>query len=396
MPDIGYNIGNGNNARLLLAVRGGDWYGKSETRCASPLAHENSIGSNDLFRLPTKYTYCCDMRLIGKINNKLHAERFVACMTLKNINAHVEQENSAWDVWIKDEDQVDFAKAELDAFVSEPDSPKYAKVVEEAASILKKKERARQEHKKNVVQIQDRWQSPGGNQRAPVTMLLIVISVLVSLATSFGKDQQSFVFRALAFTSLTRHQAMSQMKVPDPSDPAIRTGSIRRFELWRTVTPIFLHFGVIHLLFNGLWMFYFGRQIEGRYGSVWLAILVLAFAIPSNAIGAIVPLDWEGLGVDSSGEVWVMPAGGLSGVLYGMFGYIWMKTLFDRNSGLYLSQSTIVILVGWFFLCILLSDGLMRGINNWAHGGGLVIGLIMGYFPKFIADIRGNPPKKSK
>ncbi|HMO13977.1 MAG TPA: rhomboid family intramembrane serine protease [Pirellulaceae bacterium] len=338
------------------------------------------------------------MRLIGKIQNKFHAERFMACMTVKEIGAHLEHDNSEWEIWIKDEDRVAIAKQEFEEFLLNPDAPKYGKVMDEASKLIKQQQQAYHEHKKNLVNVQQQWQTPLSGKKTPVTIVVIVISLLVSLATQMGEDRESLVFRALAFTSLTKEQTLSISNSPNPNSTAIRTGSIRHFELWRTITPMFIHFGLMHLLFNSIWIFYFGRQIEARYGSVWLAMLIVIFAIPSNSIGAIVPLEWDGLPVDASGKVWIMPAGGLSGVIYGLFGYLWMKMLFDPRSNFFVSPVTIVILMGWFLLCIVASgDSLGFGrINNWAHGGGLVMGLIMGYLPKFIADIRGTSKMKTK
>jgi GlpG protein len=68
----------------------------------------------------------------------------------------------------------------------------------------------------------------------------------------------------------------------------------------------------------------------------------------------------------------------MSGVLYGLFGYIWMSGKFDPASGLRLSPSNVLAMVGWFFLCLF---GVMGNIANGAHGAGLVMGMIWGAAP---------------
>ena len=48
------------------------------------------------------------------------------------------------------------------------------------------------------------------------------------------------------------------------------------------MTPIFLHFGLMHILFNMMWLHFFGRQIETVLGSRFMIALVLIVAILSN------------------------------------------------------------------------------------------------------------------
>src|SRR5690606_22582251 len=80
---------------------------------------------------------------------------------------------------------------------------------------------------------------------------------------------------------------------------------------WRVVTPIFLHFGAMHIIFNALWLWEFGRRIEPALGSSIYAGLILLLAISSN----LVQYGWEGPSL----------FGGLSGVVYGLVGFIGMR-----------------------------------------------------------------------
>ncbi len=70
--------------------------------------------------------------------------------------------------------------------------------------------------------------------------------------------------------------------------------------------------------------------------------------------------------------------GGMSGVLYGLMGYIWIRGQVDPASGLFLSPMSITILLVWFFLCLV---GFIPHVANACHAYGLVMGMIIGAFP---------------
>ena len=176
--------------------------------------------------------------------------------------------------------------------------------------------------------------------QAPITVALCLISVLVTL----GKETQGFDFRQLAMT----REALGD-------------------EPWRMVTSVFPHGGVIHLLFSLLWTWRLGSAIELTLES-WrtLALFLLVGSLSSTAQFALDPVYINGI-----------PYGGigLSGVVYGYFGFLWVLDRRDDRFRGVITPSITRIMVIWFFLCILL-PGL--NVANWAHGAGLVTGLLLG------------------
>ena len=72
--------------------------------------------------------------------------------------------------------------------------------------------------------------------------------------------------------------------------------------------------------------------------------------------------------------------GGMSGVVYGLFGYVWIKSTFCPEPGFATSQGTVIILLGWLFLCM---TGAIGPIANIAHVVGLVVGMAVAYVPSF-------------
>ena len=67
--------------------------------------------------------------------------------------------------------------------------------------------------------------------------------------------------------------------------------------------------------------------------------------------------------------------GGMSGVIYGLLGYIWLRGRFDITFGLAIPQQTIVLALIWFVACVV---GFIPHVANSAHGAGLVVGAIWG------------------
>jgi GlpG protein len=68
--------------------------------------------------------------------------------------------------------------------------------------------------------------------------------------------------------------------------------------------------------------------------------------------------------------------GGMSGVVYGLFGYIWVKGRLEPESGFYLPQQTVIMMLAWYVICIM---GWVGNVANWAHGVGLLTGVALGF-----------------
>ena len=136
-------------------------------------------------------------------------------------------------------------------------------------------------------------------------------------------------------------------------------------EWWRLVSPVFIHFSVIHLVFNCLWIYVLGQQIEKIDGKTLFITLIIFSGICGNYAQFI-----------STGPSLF---GGLSGCVYGMFGYT-MITEFQKRNIIYgLPPAIYIFMIAWLvlgFIGVLSLFGL-GNIANFAHLGGLIAGIVM-------------------
>jgi GlpG protein len=163
-----------------------------------------------------------------------------------------------------------------------------------------------------------------------------------------------------AFTALGNDDdALRELFIAEPGSTLGQT--LASGELWRLITPIFLHFGVLHLLFNMMWVWDLGREIEKRNRPWFLPVFVALIGVAGNLAQYF-----------ASGPAF----GGMSGVVYGLIAYIWIRNRLNAKPRYELNQFDLVTAVIWYFACW---TGALGPIGNWDHTAGLVGGLIWGY-----------------
>ncbi len=154
-------------------------------------------------------------------------------------------------------------------------------------------------------------------------------------------------------------------------NPVYEEGGSIRFgpvdgQYWRLVTPAFLHFGWMHVVFNCLWLWELGGRIEQVLGQVHMLGLFLVTAIASNL----------------SQYLFSGPSlfGGMSGVVYGLLGFSWAACVLQPRWTFKPSQPVVLFMVGWLVLCVMgVVESMGFGaVANAAHVGGLICGLLLG------------------
>ncbi len=137
---------------------------------------------------------------------------------------------------------------------------------------------------------------------------------------------------------------------------------IKRGQIWRLVTPIFLHLSIFHILFNMLWFKDLGYLIEYKFGRNQLMGFIILCGVISNISQYLV-----------SGPSF----GGMSGVLYGMLGFIWVYKNIHTEFDYSLPTRDITIMIGWLLMCL---TGFLGPIANTAHASGLFVGMLYALF----------------
>lgn len=285
------------------------------------------------------------MRMIGHVETEPDARTFSDYLYVQGIRNQIEAEGDGrWSVWIHVEDEIERARALLSHFLANPNDAQVRDAAARAREIanreLEEEEAVRKRHFDRDRLFPQRTLLSA----APLSVALIAISVLVYIVRNYTN--------AAGLTDA--------LFISDPNIMGRDLEEVRNGQVWRLLTPIFLHFGILHILFNMLWTYDLGGTIESRMGTLQLLLMVLVIGIASNLAQLYV-----------SGPRF----GGMSGVVYGLLGYVWMKGKFDPASGLFLHPSTVTMMLIW------LAFGYTNilPMANTVHTVGLAIGVAWGF-----------------
>lgn len=135
-------------------------------------------------------------------------------------------------------------------------------------------------------------------------------------------------------------------------------------EYWRMLTPTFLHFGEVHIVFNALWIWVFGSRIEVSTGSFKTLSLFVVVSVGANVAQAQFTPNTL--------------FGGLSGLVYGLLGFLLVRHFAKPHSMTYILPSVSGMLIFFMVLSVLGVVDFIFGINvaNSAHVAGFCLGLL--------------------
>jgi len=141
------------------------------------------------------------------------------------------------------------------------------------------------------------------------------------------------------------------------------TDLILEGDWWRLFTPMLLHAGLLHLLFNMVGLYNIGFPAEREFGSLKIGVIYVASGIIGVLFSAVMLPNTVSVGA--------------SGAIFGLFGSAWADLI--HNWSLYRTQAKSVLLQLTLATVFNLGLGLMPFLDNFAHIGGFICGMTMGF-----------------
>lgn len=346
------------------------------------------------------------MRELASLSNESQARLFAAYLFVQEIPATVDDDDGEWVIWIHNDDDRDRAAEFLKEYLEDPAHPRYENAERKVRHVLKEVARLQNENRKKEASLKKRWEGTWWHCY-PATYVMIGICILIAVAcTDISKmlagrsmvpalcnnkdsafleklwflDQQIRADNEQLFLRRCRDWEEEELgeeiegNVVNPENvPYLKRTELRirssadsfipqlkTLELWRLITPAFIHLNLLHILFNMMCLRMLGSAVEYVRGTrrfIWLCVLL---AISSN----LVQYFWSG-----------PDFGGFSGVIFGLFGYVWMKGETQPEHGLALRQQAVMYCFLWQALCI---SGIIPNVANAAHMGGFIAGIVIG------------------
>jgi GlpG protein len=316
------------------------------------------------------------MRLLGRLPNQATASQFTNYLYTLGIECVIEptKEPVEFEIWVRDEDHLVRAGEEFILFQSNPNDERYASAEPQATKLRQEKSKQAAKAASLKRSLPNRGLPVGlgqGQRGGLVTILLTIAAIAVTLGTDFASRSME-EYRRSVFTARLGQE--ENIKEPLASrlmfvgygdyfkhgkDPL---ASLKKGELWRLFTPALLHLGVGHALFNIMALLTMGSLCERMLGQNQYTFLLLTSHLLGTLMQALLP--WQ------SSPFF----GGLSGIVYGIFGYLWIRPLVDRSLPNLLTRGGIVIMLAW--CCLGFLPFFPVRMANWAHLGGLLGGIV--------------------
>ena len=270
-----------------------------------------------------------DLQILVHIRHHNIALLFSHYLSTLSINTLVENEQQGYAIYC-DIAHIERAKKEFDEFIQNPYHDKYQQAAWDSAEVSK----VNHDQPSFLHMFQTQFLAHAGI----VTLSVFIICWGVFLFSLAGWARE--IFQQLQFYS---HLSANELF----SEPL------------RLLGPAFFHFSWLHIVFNTMWWWQLGGSIEKNLGKITLINLFLISAIASNLGQFLV-----------SGPQF----GGLSGVVYGVVGFVWWMGWLAPQRGLFLSKSIIGFLLFW--LALGYTDILPINMANTAHLLGLISGCL--------------------
>jgi GlpG protein len=288
------------------------------------------------------------MRLLTTIADQAEAATLSDALYTDGVVTTIkETRDGGFAIWVHDEDQMDAARSFLTAF--DPAESRYADMAKKARTRRKQQAKADEKLRARTEKVRNQIEAKQNMRIGTVTAGLIAICVVVFFLTDMGDNLR--VVRYFTFLPV----------IPVGGRWVWGDLSSLTTQPWRVFTPIFLHFGFMHIIFNIWWLKDLGTAIERVFSAHYLLVFVAVTAAVSNFLeyAMSVPTDF----------------GGMSGVVYGLLAFIWIRGRLDPSFPYRMPPQLVTFMLIWLVLGFV---GVIGNIANWVHTGGLLFGALWG------------------
>lgn len=287
------------------------------------------------------------MRLLTTLPDQAEAKTLGDALYADGVMTTIkETRDSSFAVWVHDEDQMEQARVFLNGF--DPNSSQVSDMARQARAHRHQEAKADERLRARTEKIRKQIDAKQNMRIGTVTAGLMGICVVVFVLTGMG-DKMDVVryFTFLPLVPVRGGYVFGDVNVIWQSQP------------WRLFTPMFLHFGLMHIAFNLWWLKDLGTALERVFSARYLLIFVLTTAAFSHVLEYAV-----------SGPT---KFGGMSGVVYGLFAFIWIRGRLDPSFPYRMPQQLATFMLIWLGLGF---TGWVGPIANWVHTGGLISGAV--------------------
>lgn len=307
------------------------------------------------------------------------AELFADYLLTLGIETRLDRDGSGTIVWVCDEDKLPRARSELEAFQRSPTDSRYGSARRQAATIRQKELLEDEEYEERNEQLHEEMDR--ASQPPPLLLTLLLAGVCIAVFWMKKTDDlgdPTYAGFVIDRVPVEKYTVVTDDRGRDRLVPEQYLADIRNGQAWRLFSPAFLHFGIDHLIANLISLLFVAGAIEARLGASRLFGLVLLLAVVSNLAqyflgGGLTLVNGWPMVLQS------VNFGGLSGVLFGLFAYVWMKSRYQPELGLSMPPLLVLAALLFFVMCWL---GIgFKNVANVAHTAGLLAGLGLGAIP---------------
>lgn len=276
------------------------------------------------------------MYRVKQIDTTINLAGFSHWLRDQGVGHRITEESGFQVLWLDSPEYTDAVLAALEQYLNDPQ-------VQQAVD----------EVNESPVYVSGRWQP--APRHAPLVLGILLVAVVLAWLTALGRSPLA---AALMFVDPQVFGWQTFAERLDALEQTLAAG-----QLWRLITPDFLHFSWTHIIFNGVMLWFLGSQVEWFDGRARLVTLFLVTSLLSNGLQYLV-----------SGPLF----GGLSGVVYGILGYCWLSQ--RRLPRFQFPPALVTFAVVWMVIGFTpLTEWLGLGrMANEAHLGGFLAGLLLG------------------